>query len=216
MAADQEFCDAIKAGEEARVLELIEKDSSLASARDSAGVSAILIATYYGRSDILKLLLECKPELDLFEACAVGRCDLVKEYLEDSPLAVNEFAADGFTPLGLAVFFERDEIVNCLLSLSADVNLASRNGFRVAPLHSAVARNRADVAARLLALGADVNMAQQSGFTPLHQAAHSGNREMVELLVSYGANRELKSDDGKRPIEIANECGHHDLASMLG
>src|SRR5205814_383132 len=102
---DQELIEAIKAGDVAKVRGLVEADPELASARGEFGVSAILLAAYYGRTDVVDLLLERGPELDVFEAAAVGRASRLEEILDERPELVNAYAEDGFTPLGFAAFF---------------------------------------------------------------------------------------------------------------
>jgi uncharacterized protein len=154
-------------------------------------VSELLQAVYRGDRARIDELLAGEPELDVFEAAAVGHTDRLRELLDADPELANAWAQDGFQPLGLASFFGHVGAVRLLIERGADVNSASRNDFKVAPLHSAVAEKDADtryeLAALLLEHGADPNARQQDEFTPLMAADQQGDARLRELLVEHGA-----------------------------
>jgi ankyrin repeat protein len=207
--------DAVKTGDAGWVRELLQANPALVNARSSTGESAILLATYYGRTEIAGLLLAADPTLSLFEAVAVGQANVVAEGLEAQPDLVNAYSHDGFTPLALASFFGHDQIVALLLARGAEVNAVSQNAMRVMPLHSAVAGQHLRVARALLAHGAEVNAAQAGDFTPLHGAAQNGQLEMVALLLSYGATVNPHSAGEQTPLALALEGGHEQVANLL-
>jgi ankyrin repeat protein len=215
MSAQRGIIEAIKTGDLARVNELLEADPALAGSRNEMGVSAIMLATYYGRDKIAEVLLERDVALDIFEAAAVGRAERVLEILRREPELVNCYADDGFTPLGLASFFCRGPVARLLIEKGADVNAASKNTQRVTPLHSAVSRRQTMIAEALLAQGANPNARQQAGVTPLHQAAHNGHAEMVRLLLAHGADPHAKMDDGQTPLAMAQETGKREVIDLL-
>ena len=154
-------------------------------------MSDLLQAVYRGDQARVDELLAGEPELDVFEAAALGRTDRLRALLDADPELANAWAQDGFQPLGLASFFGRVEAARLLVERGADVNSASRNDFKVAPLHSAVAEKDADtryeLAALLLEHGADPNARQQDDFTPLMAADQQGDTRLRELLVEHGA-----------------------------
>jgi len=154
-------------------------------------MSELLQAIYRGDQARADELLAGDPELDVFEAAAVGRTDRLRELLDEDPSLANAWAEDGFQPLGLASFFGHVESARLLLERGADVNSASRNDFKVAPLHSAVAEKNADVryelATLLLEHGADPNARQQDDFTPLMAADQQEDERLRGLLVEHGA-----------------------------
>ncbi|MBA3805584.1 MAG: ankyrin repeat domain-containing protein [Acidobacteria bacterium] len=215
MSTTQGIIEAIKEGDLVRVNELLEADPSLARSRNENGVSAVLLATYYGRDQIAEALLERTDALDIFEASAVGRAEHVAKILTERPEFVNKYADDGFTPLGLASFFCRGTVAQLLIERGADVNAASNNTQRVAPLHSAVSRRQTLIAEALLGHGANVNARQQAGVTPLHQAAHNGHAEMIKLLLAHGADVHASMDDGQTPLSMALETGDAEAIDLL-
>jgi uncharacterized protein len=197
--------EAIAAGDVERVQELLAVDASLVSARDEQGLSAVTQAKYQGHGDIVEALLAADPELDMFEASAVGRTEQVQRLVEREPDLISDFSPDGFTPLHLAAFFGHVEIARLLIDGRADVEAVARNPMRVRPLHSAAAAGQLEIARLLVEAGADVNERQERGFTPLHAAAQNGDVELTRLLLERGADPELAAEDGRRAADLAGE-----------
>jgi uncharacterized protein len=154
-------------------------------------MSELLQAIYRGDQARADELLAGDPELDVFEAAAVGRVDRLRELLDADRSLANAWAGDGFQPLGLASFFGHVEAARLLVERGADVNSASRNDFKVMPLHSAAATGdpeaRYELAKLLLDHGAEPNARQQDEFTPLMAADQHGDERLRSLLVEYGA-----------------------------
>jgi ankyrin repeat protein len=153
--------------------------------------SEVLQALYTGNQAKADELLKANPQLDIFEAAAVGKTDRVRELLGDDPSLANAWAKDGFQPLGLASFFGHADTAQALVEAGAAVNSASRNDFKVMPLHSACAardaQTRYELAQLLLEHGADPNARQQDDFTPLMEARQNEDERLEQLLVEHGA-----------------------------
>lgn len=154
-------------------------------------MSDVLQALYRGDQASVDQLLAADPELDVFESAGVGRVDRLQALLDEDPTLANAWAEDGFQPLGLASFFGHLEAARLLVERGAEVNSASRNDFKVMPLHSAVAEKdpetRYEIAKLLLEHGADPNARQQDDYTPLMAADQQGDTRLRELLVEHGA-----------------------------
>ena len=215
MTHAEEFFEAIKTGDRARVEQMLGVEPDLARATTSVGLSVVLLAAYYQEPAIAALLAGERDDLTIFEAAAVGRERRVATLLDAEPTLLDAVADDGFTPLGLASFFGQPEVVDLLLARGANVNLASQNAMRVAPLHSAVAQRRLDIARRLIAHGADVNAVQADDFTPLHGAAQNGQAEMVALLLQHGADANARQGDGQTALTLARVARADDVIALL-
>jgi ankyrin repeat protein len=154
-------------------------------------MSELMQAVYRGDREKADELLAQNPELDVFEAAAVGRTERLRELLDGDPSLANAWAEDGFQPLGLASFFGHVEAARLLVEHGAEVNSASRNQMKVMPLHSAAAASDPDVrygiAKLLLEHGADPNAKQQDEYTPLMAADQHGDMRLRDLLVQHGA-----------------------------
>ena len=169
-----------------KVIQLSGSEPSLVNARGADGLSAVLLAAYYGQPAIAHLLAERRSDLDIFEAAASGRVERVRALVEAQPALANAVAADGFQPLGLACFFGHFEAAKCLVEHGAEVNSPARNQQKVMPLHSAAASRNLEIARLLLEHGADANARQNNDFTPLQEPAHPGQIEMADCCWKTG------------------------------
>lgn len=210
-----DFGESVKKGDLAAIRGMLQTNPELISARTEGGVSAVLLALYYGQAEAAAYLADCKGELDVFEAAALGNLARIGEILAQQPELVNAYAPDGFQPLGLACFFRQLQAARILLAHGAQVNSPSNNPAKVMPLHSAVASQQLELAAMLIKAGAQVNARQGGGFIPLHGAAQNGQMDMVRLLLEYSADPGLVNDQGKTPAEFARENGHTEIAELL-
>lgn len=210
-----ELVAAVNEGDAVRVAGLVAADPTLANARDASGVSAILLSRYRSDRAVTDALLAADPDLDIFEASALGYADRLAEDLAADPARATALSADGFTALHLAAYFGKAEASRLLIDAGADPNAVSGNAMRVEPLHSAASGRHHEVCRVLLTAGADVNAIQRDGYTPLHAAAQLGDDEMVELFLSAGADPVARIADGSRPADLAEAAGHADLAKRL-
>lgn len=204
MGATEELFDVIRAGDRGRLEALLASQPELVNAHNERGHSAVLIAQYHHKRELVAVLLAAGPDLDVFDAAAVGRTDRVAALLDADPGLVNAYSRDGFFPLGLAAFFGHPGTVRLLLARGADVTLVARNPMQVQALHSAVAGRSLEAVQLLVTAGAPVNAQQQGGWTPLHAAVHNHNVEMTRYLLAHGADPNVPNEEGKRAIDLAD------------
>ncbi|RZL63346.1 MULTISPECIES: ankyrin repeat domain-containing protein [Pedobacter] len=207
--------EQIEAGNLQGVKEILIQNPKLANTDTSHNISPLLLACYYKKQDIANLISEFTDDLTLFEACAVGKFDTATLLIFQNPDGINQFSEDGFTPLGLACYFGHEELARFLVLKGAEVNLASKNGFNVFPIHSAVAANNISITKMLLDNGAYPNVCQKAGLAPLHTAAQLGNIELIILLLEHGAEVSLRMEGGKLPADLAAEKGFNEIAEIL-
>jgi ankyrin repeat protein len=134
---------AVRAGDSAAVRDLLDGNAELAAARDELGVSAVLTATQLGHDDIVQLLLDANPPLDVHDAAAVGRTRALAELLDADRDAARRTAAGGVTALHLAAAYGRKDAVELLLEHGADP--AARDGDGRTPADLAAAQGHEDV-----------------------------------------------------------------------
>jgi len=215
MATAQDMITAVTTDDATRVAALVAEDPTLASTRDRDGVSVLMLSRYRFDRGTTDALLAADPELDVFEATALGYIDRLRERLDEDPSRAVAWSADGFTALHFAAFFGKAEAARTLIDAGAMVDAVSGNEMRVQPLHSAAAGRHHEVCRLLIASGADVNATQGHDFTPLHAAAQHGDDELVELFLSAGADPAARTDAGDTPADTAEAAGHVDVARRL-
>jgi ankyrin repeat protein len=202
-----ELFEAISAGDVERVRAMVADDPSLATARDTHGVSALMQARYRFDRGLIEAIQASVPELDVFEAATFGDLDRLTNLLDADPSAVAARSGDGFTPLHFAAFFGQADAVAVLLARGAEVDARGTGWMVGTPLHSAVSGGHLDAARRLLEGGADPNERQAQGYTSLHAAAEHGDPALTRLLLGHGADPGATTDDGADPLSFAEASG---------
>ena len=217
MGEEDELLKAAQKNDLAKAQAILDRNPSLLRMRTPNG-TLVLTATFYGASDVLKLLLARTPEdaLNLYEAATVGNARRLKTILGQSRVRVNEATKEeGFDPLGLAAFFGHSDAVKVLLDHGADVNQKPPSRFANTAVDAAVSGDHADVVRILLAAGANPNVRSEANYTTLHKGAVHGNLEVVRMLLDRGADVHAIRDGGHTPLDDAVEKGHTAIADLL-
>jgi ankyrin repeat protein len=215
------FIDAIKAGEFERVKAMVSADPTLINARSRTGDSAILTAVYHRQKEIVNLLVARGAPMSIFEVCAAGEVERAERLLHECAVGtagapgINDYSADGWTPLHLAAFFGHTTIAELLIAHDADVTARSHNPNGNTPLHAALAGNHTFAAGVLIGHGADVNAVDAQGWRPLHLAAANNHMDAIEALIAQGADVHAPNDEAKTPLSLATEKNHREAAALL-
>src|SRR6185312_7308612 len=96
MTTDNDLIKGVEAGDIGLVQSLLQQDGSLAAARNSDGVSALMLAAYRRNDAMIALLRTHLTWLDLFEAASLGDLNEVRHRVADAA-SIRSFSADGFT-----------------------------------------------------------------------------------------------------------------------
>ena len=154
-------------------------------------MTELLEALYGGDDERVSELLARRPELNVFEAAALGRTQRLRELLDEDPGLPNAFGEDGFQALGLACFFGHVDAARLLLDRGADPNTLARNEhIQSNALHAAAASEnkgpdiRYELCLLLLDHGADPSIRQGiGGFRAIDAARQNGDDRVAQLLL---------------------------------
>jgi len=213
-ATDPVLFAPIRSNDVPALLALTQKNPDSIAERSDQGVSPLLFAAYNERQEMVSILRERTNELSFFEACVVGDLTAVRRFIARGT-DVNQYAPDGFTPLGLAIFFRQPTVAKLLIDAGANVDAKASNTLQVAPIHAAVARSDYATLQLLLEAGADPNVTQQRLMRPIHEASAAGNLPVVAMLLLYGADATARNEEGKLASDFAYQAGHQALGDRL-
>jgi len=135
--------------------------------------------------------------------------------LEHKKDVVNESSDHGFTPLGIAAHFGKEDVVRLLLLHHANPNIGSQNGYNTYPLHAALGINHDGITKMLIESGAEVNVLQYGSIAPIHLAAQHGNIDLIVLLLEQGADITLVTNTGQTASDLAADKGFTEIAGIL-
>ena len=210
-----EFLDAIQKGNLSKIDQLLATSPALASSKAKNGVSAILLALYYGHQDIAQAIAAKKGGLDIFEASVLGKLERLKSLIEQDSALVETYSPDGFTPVTLAAYLGQKSVTEYLIEKGANVNAIAKNATGFTALTGAVANNHVEISKILVKRGANVNHRYEGGVSPLMEACLNGNLELVNFLLENGADSSAKTKDEKSPLTFAKEKNHGKVVEAL-
>src|SRR5918996_6241279 len=103
-----ELIQAIEAQDAERVQALVEERPDLAEERSDAGVSALMLAYYYG-IDPSAIREARRTPLDVFETATVGDLERLRALLDDDAELARARSVDATTALHFAAFFSQPQ-----------------------------------------------------------------------------------------------------------
>jgi ankyrin repeat protein len=167
------------------------------------------------QNEALAAALKTQPQLDFFEACAVGNAEQIAALLRADPKLIEGWHSLGWTGLHFAAFGGNLPAIKLLLAQGSAMNARARNRFGNTPLQAGLLTGQYEVAKLLIESGADVNMRQTGGFVALHEAALTGRKDLVDLLLDHGAEIAARANDGRNAVSEAERGKHTELAAYL-
>ncbi|MFD2556398.1 ankyrin repeat domain-containing protein [Sphingobacterium tabacisoli] len=194
---------------------LLSQDVSLVHQKTSHDISPLLLSCYYHKPQVTQVILKFISTITIHEACATGLLQHIQMMIEHKKDVVNELSDHGFTPLGIAAHFGKEDVVRLLLLHHANPNISSQNGYNTYPLHAALGINHDGITKMLIESGAEVNVLQYGGIAPIHLAAQHGNIDLIVILLEQGADVTLKTNTGQTASDLAADKGFTEISGIL-
>lgn len=184
----QEVFRLIQEGDTDRFTALLEEQDSLVSLRDPSGNTPLHLTAYFGRTDMMRQLLEKGADVQ-----AVNRLD--RNALMFA-IARNQLGTAGL-----------------LLENGIDVKAADQSGRQA--LHWCAMQGSPEMCRLILSYGTNVNASDNQLRTPLHHAANMGNTAMAEELIKNDALVNAADYHMRTPLFNASWNGHLDMVKLL-
>ncbi|KEG14357.1 putative ankyrin repeat family protein [Trypanosoma grayi] len=150
------FLRAARAKDTTKCADFLKQNHSLINSVEAGGFSALHFAAFNGDLDMINMLLEFRPNLEL------------KNY-------------DGNTPLIMAAKMRQHKAIKLLVDAGADVNFRTPTGGTAA--HFSASMGHVDTVRYLVELGADIMHENCETGTLLHWAAHSGDADCIGAML---------------------------------
>lgn len=170
--------EAIREHNPKRLIELLNRDTTLVKSLDSDGRTPLHVAAACQDKEMVQLLIGKGADVNARDK--VGASPLHWSM----PCFADETGKD------------MRDVVEILIAHGADVKAKSNNGNT--PLHGAVTSK--DITELLISKGADVNARNEERCTPLTWAVLRASADVVELLVSKGADVNAVDGEGHTPL----------------
>jgi ankyrin repeat protein len=216
--AARALLDAVRAGDLARVRELLDGRPELARSRDEQGRSAYVLAHLGGHGEVAALILAAGLDLDLVEAVLACDWERAKALADADPAGVDAAHPVGGTPLYAAARTGMDDLFRVrALGCAPDAAPAGGSGFT--PARAAV--EAPDALGAWLALidllgnGGDVNAPQAGGSSVLHGAVARRDLRLVRLALRKGADVGARDARERTPLALARVLGWAEGVALL-
>ncbi|KAG2491882.1 hypothetical protein HYH03_009834 [Edaphochlamys debaryana] len=139
---------------------------------------------------------------NLHDAAKHGDVEAAQRLLEEGADA-NGLNDRGISPLGVAVGFNRLDLVKLLLEKGGD--LAFRDPKKNTLMHYAAGYGRMAIAKALIAAGAELDSPNEAGQTPAEVAKLNGEKEMAKFIEGKVKAKAKEAKDGKKGEEAKEE-----------
>lgn len=212
----QDIFTAIRNNDLDSVKEMIKNTRSLIEQKDKNLMTPLSFASYYGKNEIVKYLIEAGANVN-YQRGGDGESALhfaaYFDYIEIAKMLVehgiNLNAGGRLTPIIAAINTGSKKIAEFLISKGAEIPVSS------SMLHDAASHGMEGVVNVLLEKNVNLLTQNDSGGSILHSAAKGGLYHLSEVAVSKGLELNGKDRYGLVPLQIAAEKGYEDVIKFL-
>jgi ankyrin repeat protein len=167
------------------------KDYNISCTRSGTTVNAFLTVEGLSQDKYLRSLLG---------TISVSEVDKILT-LNNTLANTIDYRTNCMTPLHVACWFKKPDMVQCLIKHGA--KLDARDYYGATPLIYACKFDDVQCALDLISAGASVNILDSDGSSALHYAVQSGNVELVQALIKSKAHINTQNNSWMTPLHLA-------------
>tara|TARA_Y100001935_G_scaffold255583_1_gene269703 strand:+ start:374 stop:4264 length:3891 start_codon:yes stop_codon:yes gene_type:complete len=197
------------------------KNELISYKRDDKKIGLLGDACYFGRNDLVELLIQSGADVNsnriqnepvLHLVAHQGYRRLCK-ILIDNGADVNAKNSKGLTALMISAEKGDKEVCKILIKNKAGINIEGNR--RLTALMLAAEKGHNEVCKFLIDNGAKINSEDSKGLTALMLAAQEGHKEVCEILIENKANINAKNLERSTALMLAAEEGHNEVCKLL-
>jgi ankyrin repeat protein len=198
------------------------KNGFNANCEINSGVTPLMTASVYNRTEIIQLLLENNSAIDkqtaagwsaLLYASKNGNYESVKLLLEHKA-NINLYLKGGENAFIEACSAQHTNVALLLLDNGIDVNTV-KNEIGLNGLIVASNFGNLDIVKKVLPKTTDINHQNVYGETALMRATMQGHIEVVKYLLEQGADKKIKDSFNNDALFYAKKFERHELEKIL-
>ena len=180
--------DAVTLSDITSLQQLIDDDPSCVNLPDDTGLPPLYTAARYGNQPAIDTLIAGGATIDIFAACYLGRADVGRTILSQTPDAVRHTTSQNRTPLHFACQKGSFDMAVLLIAAGADVDAADSHGHT--PLSEAAHGGpwKSECDSRIVSA-----LIEAGAFVSFWLAAEIGRRDLLQQKIDAGA--ELNEPD---------------------
>ncbi|XP_076083588.1 uncharacterized protein LOC143054462 isoform X2 [Mytilus galloprovincialis] len=192
------------------IVQLLIKHKPNINAQTFDGANALYLSAWNGNTEIMQLLLENNADCSIcihskqsitdllindpwrklaelmqasYDFLTKHTLSVVTDYVSKKSIDYVFDVETGFSPLHLACFMGRTEVVRCLLDHNANINMTKEDG--TSPLFFACEVGHEEIVCLLLDKGADTQICRLDGESPLNIATDNGHKSIVMIVTEH-------------------------------
>lgn len=218
----EEILKAFYKNDLAAIQNAVKSDPSVVQMKNADGQTLLLLASSYGKFDIVKFLLESGADIEakdkmgrtplITAARERGGIDVIKLLVEKGA-TVNAVDDSGDSALSLAAWRGFEDIVDYLLEKGANVPVNDNQGRWI--LGEAADKSLVKLFNTMTAKGADLGVKLEDNATLLHMACGGGSLQIIDTLLKSNIDINLKDDNGWTPMHYAAFKGKNEAIDLL-
>ncbi|XP_069681555.1 uncharacterized protein [Periplaneta americana] len=201
------------------VVECLLKHGADINVIENYGYTPLHVATFKGHLSIVKDLLQyalsspADSNVYTIPHTPTYRHHFSVEHFSKSQTGINTCDIKGQTALYIAASEGHQDIVECLVTHSADINKADKDGYT--PLHIAAFKGNLSVVKYLVNNQALLNTVNFFGDTLLHSAAWTGKFCVVEYLLQHQIELDACNKSEQTALYLAAFLGYLPIVECL-
>ena len=210
----QEMLEAAAQGNLAEIEKLLAQGADV-NARDTNGITPLMLASAEGYREIVMLLLGKGADASITNnqgetAMSLTSEETIRKLLRQHGLPRQNTSIDDLC--FAARIGDLQAIKNQLL---AGIDVNGRGKERISALIEASLEGKSGIVEFLLEKGAEVNAQTEYGLTALMAASREGHLEIVKMLLQKGARIEIRNSYGEDAKMLAEKNGYKTVSELL-